>query len=31
MGTGLPGVFGQDYAFINKSAIDVYVDKNKVG
>ncbi|KAF7879748.1 uncharacterized protein EAF02_007918 [Botrytis sinoallii] len=30
VGTGLPGVFGQDYAFINKSAIDVYVDKNKV-
>ncbi|TGO19269.1 hypothetical protein BTUL_0005g01180 [Botrytis tulipae] len=30
VGTGLPGVFGHDYAFINKSAIDVYVDKNKV-
>ncbi|KAM0157050.1 hypothetical protein ACHAPG_004938 [Botrytis cinerea] len=30
VGTGLPGVFGQDYAFINTSAIDIYVDKNKV-
>ena len=29
-GTGLPGVFGTDYAFINKSAIDIYVDQNKV-
>jgi len=28
-GTGLPGVFGKDYSFINKSGIDVYVDKNK--
>jgi len=28
-GTGLPGRFGVDYAFINKSAIDIYVDKNK--
>jgi endoglucanase len=28
-GTGLPGRFGVDYAFINKSAIDVYVDQNK--
>jgi len=29
-GTGLPGAFGVDYAFINKSAIDIYVDQNKV-
>ncbi len=29
-GTGLPGRFGVDYEFINKSAIDVYVDQNKV-
>lgn len=29
-GTGLPGTFGVDYAFINKSAIDVFVDQNKV-
>jgi endoglucanase len=29
-GTGLPGRFGVDYAFINKSAIDIYVDQNKV-
>jgi endoglucanase len=29
-GTGLPGVFGTDYAFINKAAIDTYVDQNKV-
>lgn len=29
-GTGLPGTFGVDYEFINKSAIDVYVDQNKV-
>lgn len=28
--TGLPGTFGVDYAFINKSAIDIYVDQNKV-
>ena len=28
-GTGLPGTFGVDYAFINKSAIDIYVDQNK--
>lgn len=29
-GTGLPGRFGVDYVFINKSAIDVFVDQNKV-
>jgi len=29
-GTRLPGTFGVDYAFINKSAIDIYVDQNKV-
>ncbi|CZR59045.1 probable Endoglucanase 1 [Phialocephala subalpina] len=29
-GTGLPGRFGVDYAFINTSAIDVFVDQNKV-
>lgn len=30
-GTGLPGTFGVDYQFINSSAVDVYVDQNKVG
>jgi endoglucanase len=30
IGTGLPGRFGVDYAFINKSTIDIYVDQNKV-
>jgi hypothetical protein len=30
VGTGLPGRFGVDYAFINESAIDIYVDSNKV-
>ena len=29
-GTGLPGTFGVDYEFINKSAIDIYVDQNHV-
>jgi endoglucanase len=29
-GTGLPGTFGVDYKFIDESAIDVYVDVNKV-
>jgi endoglucanase len=29
-GTGLPGRFGVDYAFINQAAIDVHVDQNKV-
>ena len=27
---GLPGRFGVDYAFISKSAVDIYVDQNKV-
>jgi hypothetical protein len=30
VGTGLPGTFGVDYDFINKSAIDIYVDQNHV-
>ncbi|KAH7377975.1 putative endoglucanase 1 [Cadophora sp. MPI-SDFR-AT-0126] len=29
-GTGLPGRFGTDYAFIDKKGIDVYVDQYKV-
>ena len=29
-GTGLPGRFGVDYQFISESAIDIYVDQNKV-
>lgn len=29
-GTGLPGRFGVDYAFINETAVDVYVDQNQV-
>ncbi|KAF8865727.1 glycoside hydrolase [Acephala macrosclerotiorum] len=29
-GTGLPGKFGVDYTFINKCAIGVFVDQNKV-
>jgi len=29
-GTGLPGRFGVDYSFITESAIDVYVDQNKI-
>lgn len=29
-GTGLPGRFGVDYEFINKSTVDVFVDKEKV-
>lgn len=29
-GQGLPGAFGVDYAFINESAVDIYVDQNKV-
>ncbi|KAH7093408.1 glycoside hydrolase superfamily [Paraphoma chrysanthemicola] len=27
---GLPGVFGKDYAFIDKAGVDVYVDKNRI-
>ncbi|KAJ7776089.1 endoglucanase 1 [Mycena olivaceomarginata] len=30
VGTGLPGRFGVDYAFINKSTVDIFVDKEKV-
>ena len=29
-GTGLPGRFGVDYAFINKSTVDVFVSSDKV-
>lgn len=29
-GQGLPGTFGVDYEFINTSAVDIYVDQNKV-
>ncbi|KIJ53793.1 glycoside hydrolase family 5 protein [Sphaerobolus stellatus SS14] len=29
-GQGLPGRFGVDYSFINKSAIDIFVDQEKV-
>ena len=29
-GTGLPGRFGVDYAFINESTIDIFVDQDKV-
>jgi len=29
-GTGLPGVFGVDYAFINETTVDYYVDHNGV-
>ncbi|KAG9239318.1 putative endoglucanase 1 [Amylocarpus encephaloides] len=29
-GTGLPGVFGRDYAFIDKAAVDVFVNTNKI-
>jgi endoglucanase len=29
-GFGLPGRFGQDYAFINKSTIDIFVDQEKI-
>ncbi|KAF8750722.1 Cellulase (glycosyl hydrolase family 5) [Rhizoctonia solani] len=28
--TGLPGRFGVDYAFINKSTVDIFVEKDKV-
>jgi endoglucanase len=30
VGTGLPGRFGVDYSFINKPAIDTFVDQHKV-
>ncbi|KAK7052582.1 endoglucanase 1 [Favolaschia claudopus] len=29
-GTGLPGRFSVDYAFINKSTVDIFVDQEKV-
>ncbi|KFY89944.1 hypothetical protein V498_06244 [Pseudogymnoascus sp. VKM F-4517 (FW-2822)] len=29
VGYGLPGVFGKDYAFINKAGVDAYVDEHK--
>lgn len=29
-GTGLPGVFGVDYAFINTTTVDIYVDENGI-
>ena len=29
-GTGLPGRFGVDYQFINKTAVNIYVDQNHV-
>ncbi|KAF8750723.1 Cellulase (glycosyl hydrolase family 5) [Rhizoctonia solani] len=28
--TGLPGRFGVDYAFINKSTVDIFVEKDKI-
>ncbi|KAH7124172.1 glycoside hydrolase superfamily [Dendryphion nanum] len=28
--TGLPGIFGKEYAFISKPGVDVYIDKNKI-
>ena len=30
-GTGLPGEFGVDYRFINRTAVDIYVEEHKVG
>lgn len=30
-GTGLPGEFGVDYRFINRSAVNIYVEKHEVG
>ncbi|KAJ7202139.1 endoglucanase 1 [Mycena pura] len=29
-GTGLPGRFGVNYAFINKSTVDIFVDQEKI-
>lgn len=29
-GTGLPGEFGVQYAFINESTVDIFVDEEKV-
>ncbi|CCO34708.1 Endoglucanase 1 [Rhizoctonia solani AG-1 IB] len=28
--TGLPGRFGVDYAFINKSTVDIFIEKDKI-
>ena len=30
LGTGLPGTFGREWAFIGESGVDTYVDKHKV-
>lgn len=30
VGTGLPGRFGVDYAFINKSTVDIFVDQDGI-
>jgi endoglucanase len=30
VGTGLPGRFGSDYAFIDESGVDTFVDEHKV-
>ncbi|KAH7087288.1 cellulase-domain-containing protein [Auriculariales sp. MPI-PUGE-AT-0066] len=30
VGTGLPGTFGVDYAFINKSTVDIFVKQDKI-
>jgi len=30
VGTGLPGRFGVDYAFINESTVDIFVDENGI-
>jgi endoglucanase len=29
VGTGLPGTFGREYAFIGESGVDTFVDKHK--
>ena len=30
VGTGLPGEFGKDYAFIDEAAVNVFIDEHKV-
>ena len=30
VGTGLPGVFGTDYAFIDEATVDIFIDEHKV-
>jgi len=30
IGTGLPGTYGQTYAFANTSTIDIYIDQNRI-